>query len=316
MTVTQNNVPVPPPLSGQMPFTVTGIGSCRVAGPLRKAEKKGDFALNQTGIYGYCHSAPEAVQQLQYLKRAKRPPAHLMPVVAPSLSVSAPPQTHVASDLYVIEICSSKELVIDGYFVQLNYLTKHLSTFFEHHQTAKEFWRLTRLGLSAERRSFLKSVSSFGDLGDAEQHMLMSLQFSETTQHKLRQAIDNIQSMTGDQLFITHFNALKHDGAHIRSRKAFVEMVAGELRDSGVQFFNPSDYIEVIGQDRALAEGGTSLSHYSADFEEFLGQNWLTRYIDPRQKRKVAKPGSAASPSGLPRPAVLQRPEQVMAATG
>ncbi len=281
--------------SSNSDFSVTGLGSCRVIGPLRQAAQSGAFSLNQTGVYGYCHSAPELRQQMEILAEGETLPDYLHPVIAPVSATEQSSKPHDWSDFYVIEICSAKELEIDGFCVQLNYLAQHFEGFFAHRAVAKEFWRLSRPGFAAEKRGFLHKLDQFQELCATDQHLLSALRFSETTPNSLRNDINALREMTPDRMFVTHFNALKHDGSRIRSREAFVKMLVEELRDAKALYFNPSDYIEATGQPKALADSGRSLSHYSAAFEAFLADNWLTRYIEPRRQKQTESDGAAVS---------------------
>lgn len=294
-------------------FSITGIGSCRIMGPLRQAAQSGGFFLNQSGVYGYCHSAPEARQQMEILAEGESIPDYLRPVIAPASVAEQTHKVHDWSDFYLVEISSAKELEIDGFCVQLNYLVQHFETFFSHRAVAKEFWRLSRPGLAAEKRGFLQKLDQFQEMCATDQHLLAALRFTETTPHRLRNDIAALREMTPDSMFVTHFNALKHDGSRIRSREAFIKILVEELRQAGVQFFNPSDYIEATGQAKALANDGRSLSHYSAAFEAFLAHNWLTRYIEPRRQQPKQKIDATVSSVAQAEDPV---PNQTLAAVG
>ncbi len=268
-------------------FSVSAIGSCRVVGPLRHAQASGNFTLNQRGIYGYCHAAPEALQVLHLMASGVPIPDYLLPVISPGKG-SGRLAKAAQSDFYFIEICSAKELSVDSYHVQLNYLTQHLAEFFDQTPLAKTYWRLTHEDDRVGRLEFLKNLEVYNGLRAEDQHILAELKMRTTTPASLRAAIDEIKVLTPDQLFVTHFNAQKNDGAVIRSRARFIEMLTDELRAAKANVFDPSDYVSATGQKLALADGGASLSHYSEDFETFLAENWTTRYIEPRRQRKLS----------------------------
>jgi hypothetical protein len=259
-------------------FCVSAIGSCRIVAPLRRAAQTSGFDLNQKGVFGYCHTAGEAVQQLQYLHSGNALPLHLKPVIAPSFT----PERHSPSQYYFIEISSAKELLIDGHHVQLNYLTKHLKSFFNNRHRTREFWHLAKSQDNRARKTFLEADAAFRALDEDAQHMLRTLIYSETTPDGLHDYIAQISDLTKDALFVTHFNARKADGSTLRSRINFITMLKSELKFANAQVFDPSDYVEATGQSNALADEGTSLSHYAPSFEAFLARHWMTRYIEPR----------------------------------
>lgn len=95
------------------------IGSCRVHGPLRGRPGY------QPALPGYTHTAKEAIQRIRFLCGELKIPDSVSPYVF-SLS-RAPAVTHRhrqaldRSDVVLVEICSAKEVSLDGYWLNLNY---------------------------------------------------------------------------------------------------------------------------------------------------------------------------------------------------
>ncbi len=259
--------------------SVTAIGSCRVVGPLRRAGKEDGFKLNQTGVYGYCHSSAEAVQQLRVLNGALTLPEYLLPVIAPRTAESPNGhKPHKRSDFYFVELSSAKILSVDGICVQLNYFTRHFETFFSDRNRARAFWRAVREGDDTQRKEVLDHGAQ---RLPADQYMLENLKMEMSTPEGLRDDIDLLMSIAPRVLFVTHFNAKKHDGGYLAARESYLAMLRGALRASNARYFDPSDYVEAYGQSEALKDPDGSLSHYSDAFEDYLYQNWLSRYIRP-----------------------------------
>ena len=71
--------------------------------------------LNNTGrIYGYTHTAAEALQQIRFLQGDFTPPTEILPVLMPNADIQVLNATnHSLSDIYFIELSSTKELRID-----------------------------------------------------------------------------------------------------------------------------------------------------------------------------------------------------------
>lgn len=261
-------------------FVVTAIGSCRVLAPLKKACSTSGYATNQTGIYGYCHSSTEARQQVNHLQNGTLPPSWLRPIVAPNLMENAPQKVVKPSDLYFVELCSSKILTVDGHAIQLNYLTRHLTEFFKDRERARSYWSMLRLNDRANLLAHLDSDETFKQLTDADQYILSNLQLQQTTPDTLRADIADVRDKLRDVIFVTHFDVRKHDGSLLSARAEYLSMLRLALDDCRAKWFDPSDYVAAFEQSKAL-EGGKSLSHYSEDFIELLAHNWMTRYIKP-----------------------------------
>lgn len=274
--------PLPPrsdrqDLAGET-LQVTAIGSCRVAGPLRQATTADGFRLNQKGVHGYCHSSAEALQQVKVLQGENKIPPELAPLVAPTAqrSVSHPP-----SDLYIVEICSAKLLSTHGYAVQLNYLTRHFADFFSNRDRARAFWRLAMADDREAICSFLADEPTFAALSKQDQEILKDLRMEMATRTRLRSDIRQICDRLPNVLFVTHFNVRKHDGAVLKARSDFIDLLRSVLDDMGQRYFDPSEYVETFGMKAALAKGSHALTHYAPEFENLLLDNWLRRYIWP-----------------------------------
>ena len=269
---------------------VTAIGSCRIMGPLRHALADDCFKLNQSGVYGYCHSSAEAVQQLKVLQGDFGLPKHLLPLTSPKHAENLNARrAHVPSDLYVVELSSAKILTIDGVCIQLNYFTRHFASFFADRERSRAYWRAVREDDDAERRTVLDTGPQ---LHQRDRYLLDQLTMRLSSCDDLARDIAEIQERVPNVLFVTHFDAKKRDGAFLVARQAYLQSVRAALRKMGAIFFDPSDYVEAFGQSEALYDPNGSLTHYSEPFEQFLGQNWRSRYIEPlceKQSKEVAR---------------------------
>lgn len=267
--------------------SVTAVGSCRVLGPLRKAGSDACFSLNQSGVYGYCHSSAEALQQLRVLNGTFRLPEHLLPVVAPrSAETESLAASHIPSDMYIVELSSAKILTIDGVCVQLNYFTRHFQSFFSDRQKSRAFWKAVRENDFEARKSV---IDAGPERLPTDRYMLENLRMELSSEESLSEDINAITSLVPHALFVTHFNARKRDGLLLSARENYLRSAVRALETSGVKYFDPSDYVEAFGQSEALADSTGSLSHYSEEFEAFLCNNWTTRYIKPLADGRTAR---------------------------
>ena len=291
--------------SGPQQFRVSAIGSCRVVGPLRRAGPDAGFALNQSGVFGYCHSSSEALQQLRVLRGDLILPEYLLPVLAPRCAENPEIRSlHEPSDMYFIELSSAKILSVDGFCIQLNYFTRHFESFFEDRDRARAFWRAVRENDTAARKEVLDASPS---RLPQDRYLLENLRMDMSTLDGLVSDICTIESIVPHALFVTHFAARKHDGVMLAAREAYLKTLRKALQTSAVQYFDPSDYVEAFGQAQALKDPDGSLSHYSDEFESYLCANWVTRYIQPLAQFHEQQPQRI--------PVLPQRPQQA-AATG
>lgn len=95
------------------------VGSCRVHGPLRA--KVG----YQPVLPGYTHTAKEAIQRLRFVRGDLQIPNPVAPYVFSRRVAPKVSRKHLQalenSDVTLVEICSSKEVSRDGYWLNLNY---------------------------------------------------------------------------------------------------------------------------------------------------------------------------------------------------
>ena len=293
-------------------YLVTAIGSCRVAGPLRMGAQPGSgIACNQTGIYGYCHSSAEALQQVRVLTGEINLPAALGPLIAPSGLRNQP---HLPSDCYFVEISSAKRLCAQGHYLQLNYLTRHFQDFFSDRERVRSFWQHARCADRSTMMAFLQNERAYWALTEQDRALLADIRLQLSSPQTLEADLTAIAERLPKVLFVTHFNATKHDGTLLKARADFISMSREVLRAKGLPYFDPSDYVQAFGPANALKPGDQSLTHFSDEFEAVLYDNWLRRYLRPaiaqksataRQQPQAAPiPGPVAAPGSPPEPVV------------
>lgn len=257
---------------------VTPIGSCRIAGPLQRAQDRLGIATNKTRVYGYCHSSGEAVQMARFLRGELKPDPATWPLISRSTNLEAlSAQDHTPSDLYVIELSSAKRLTVDGVFVQLNYVTKAFADFFADDDRARAFWARAEDGNQARIDRFLKKQAVL----DTDRALLRRLRLSLTTPDELRTDIATLKSLLPRLLIVTHANALKLDGMPIGTRAAFINMVKDAGRAVGVRVYDPTKRMLEMGQIVALADHSAGLAHYSDSFADAICDEWLELAIAP-----------------------------------
>ena len=261
---------------------ITAIGSCRIATPLKAAPAYLPVLNNNDRIYGYTHTAPEALQQVRFLQQDFTPLPDTLPLLMPATdfdTLSA--STHEPSDFYIVELSSAKHLHIAGTQVQLNYVTRHFADFFADKPRARDFWRLSDGRQEAEKQAFLEQQNAYQTLPDTDKALLGALTLEMATPDSLAATISEIRDRLPRLLILTHCNATGANGQPLKARAAYIDMVEQAAAKARVPVFNPTASLQAFGQEHALSDPETSLSHYAADFGDFLFAGIFDRHIAP-----------------------------------
>mgnify|MGYP006945865380 FL=1 len=163
----------------------------------------------------------------------------------------------------------------------MNYFTRHFADFFADRAVSRQFLRHAQAGKYREMTNFLQGLGAYKSLDADRQAILPRVRLSYATQPILEADINAILDTVPRALFVTHFNAKRSGQTPLKARAEYVALCRQAFRSVGARFFDPSDYVEAFGQEDALDDPASSLSHYAPDFENYLSQHWLTRYIWP-----------------------------------
>ncbi len=261
---------------------ITAIGSCRISTPFKVAPLAHPVVNNTDRIYGYTHTSAEALQQIRFLRGEFTPTAEMQPLLMPNVDMEAlADTTHPTSDIYFVELSSTKELRIADTQVQLNYVTRHFADFFADKLRARDFWSLADGGQEVTKLAFLNEQESFQSLSGSDQTLLQNLTRTLSTPESLSRDLTEIRDRLPNVVFITHCNALTKNREPIASRAAYIAMVEEVAQDLNMPIFNPTASMQAFGQHAAMSDAETSLSHYSEDFGNFLFDGLFETYIAP-----------------------------------
>ncbi|WP_417210291.1 hypothetical protein [Antarctobacter sp.] len=276
-------------------FTITPIGSCRIATPLRLGQSTCGIRLNLSRSYGYCHSPAEAVQLARFLRGEAMIAEDIWPLVSRSHQLATlSSETHAPSDLYVIELASAKELTINGVSVQLNYLKSTFPDFFADPLRMQAFWDIAQCGDRAKTAAFLSKAWSATDAQRADSAVLSRIKLTYVTRDSLAQDIQTLARLLPDVVFVSHVNACKPDGQPIKSRATFIDLVGEEVRNAGLDLYDPTHLMAEFGQPAAIEDDSTSLAHFTTSFSTSVMHDWMRRFIAPRTDASVS--GGTARP--------------------
>ncbi|MFQ5623475.1 MAG: hypothetical protein ACE5FS_08775 [Paracoccaceae bacterium] len=278
-------------------LTITPIGSCRIANPIRLGAKRYRYRVNSSRIYGYTHSSAEALQQIRYLKRAFAPIEAVRPLLMPNIDEAQNRRLlHAPSDLYFVEISSAKIAMVADTHVQWNHVARHFAAFLCDRERARKFWALASGETEEEKRRFLSASRVFRRLSATDRWLLQNMTLRHCDAAWLHRDIGEIVELLPRCVFVTHCNAAMANGERIPSRAAFISVLRWVLEDLGAEYFDPTEEMERFGQARALKDERGSLSHYAPEFENRLLEIWNERYFErfakPQRGRKARHAGA------------------------
>ena len=260
---------------------ITPIGSCRITQPLRYGADKYGYELNKSGVYGYCHSSSEALQMVRYLQGDIDIPAEIWPLIS---KLDFEKSNHVPGEHYVVEISSQKSIMIDGWAIQLNYLTSRYPSLFQNVETAKAFWSLVDRKDQSQLTDFLQEC----DIADFELLSRITRRFA--TRFELRKDMAAIKAKLPSVLFVTHVNARQKNGLRIASRSNFITDVELCGSNLGATVYNPTEAMRFVGQAHAMADDSAGLAHFRDGFEAVIAAD-LAHYLLPTAKNsRVPEP--------------------------
>lgn len=269
-------------------FRLTPIGSCRIAGPLSVAALRFGFELNCSRTYGYSHSSLEAVQHARYLQGDYHASKEIWPLISRRTDFETHKLVkHTKSDVYVVEICSNKQLTFRGHALQLNYLQSQFADFFSSSERSRAYWSELKIG---SPKLLLDSIWS-GSQRRNERRFLAELQCRVTTDEEIARHLSELKKRFKNLVVVTHVDAKREDGSAIPARSAYISKVKRAAGMLGIPLFDPTPLMMRIGQNEAMING-ESLTHYSEKFIERLSEDLFFGPISqalPANKEHVRK---------------------------
>lgn len=266
-----------------MTILLTPIGSCRITNPLKKSAQKYQFELNMSRVYGYTHTSAEALQQLKYLQGDFKPSKEVLPILCRSATTEVNNLTHSPSDLYFVEISSSKILMVEDEFVQLNYVSLYFSDFFADKVRTRKFWSLAKPGHAAELSAYLQTEPIFMSYPKDKQYLLSHLIARPTTIDELKHDMSEIISRVKDVVFVTHSNVRLPDESYLQTRLSLIHEIELVGQELGAKIFNPTRLMNDFSQELAMEKNGLDLTHYTPAFEQKLYSAWHELFVEQLQ---------------------------------
>jgi hypothetical protein len=261
-----------------MPLRVTVMGSCRVWTPFKMLEDDGRIELRNAGVYGFVHYTKEVVQQLEVMAGKRKVPSKLALYIShkaePSPAdewVEIPTNDLSETDFLVVEVSSLKEILFDGYYLQINRVRDKLVG---DNEKLMRWWRNLYDGAGDDdRREYLTEVPR-----STERNMVV---FTAVTIQDQQSMLDDMRAILGfydgPVLFVSHFNTPTFGGDRLEIRDRLVRFVDENAIALERQFFNPAALVEAFGRRYALQD----LAHYTPEFERVIAECFWARFCEP-----------------------------------
>jgi len=271
-------------------FKITPIGSCRIYGPLREFGEALGFQINAKRVFGYMHSSAEAVQQMHAFTSDFRCEDVLWPLIARGKDYAHfQAEVHEKSDLYVIELASAKVIKIDDTVLQLNYLTMHYNDFFSDKARAVAFNQLCLKDDPAEVEAFLEAQWSSTVEQKEDSAVLKRIKISMSTEQSLYEDICKLKEGLPNIMIMTHVNAKNKNSTPLLTREHYINQVIAATERAGVKLYNPTDLMETIGQENAIADHSTGFAHFTGEFNGRIFADWYDNILQPMVENAIHK---------------------------
>lgn len=259
----------------------TTLGTCRLADPLMTLSNS-EFVRDQTNVYGYAHTAKEVIQQIQFIFGEHIPDIYAPYITSGSTFVQKRNRTR--TDLWIIEISSQKEFILDNYYLQINYLARHFS---KYKELLNLFWRYPRQEDLTKRHLSLKAVENLSQLSEDDLNFLFNAYVVTTTEASLREDMEAIvKLLPGQIVFVPHVNVPTNNGSFIARRVELNRFMYSIACTNRYNLFDPAIPAVQFGVNRAMMNNGSDLNHYSPEFTEYLGSLFKTTVLEPARASK------------------------------
>jgi hypothetical protein len=251
---------------------VAVIGSCRVRTPLQKTANNGDFSviISQPPL---THSFNEARQSWRHATGSQPIPDHFAPFIfdqaASPLRESYPAEILDQIDVFIVEMCDSKQVRHGDWYFQGNYFSRN---FVQRHASQLLGWyRKFCKGTPVDEATIedaLKKLATAGvsDIDQIEPILRHTVLEQMDKDAVLRSARAMVHDPSKRWIFVSHFAPPDDQGPIMQDRRALATAIQAAATDVGAEFFDPTRLIEFYGRANVLRAHGADIYEYSWDF--------------------------------------------------
>jgi len=255
------------------------IGTCRVHKPIEDLGDRGVISIHTGGLNFYVQSPGEIRKKISVLRNESEYVPDLFEFISDS-DISKVPQgfDFNEADIIVIEVSSTKELELEGEFLQRDRI---ISKFIGNDEVRKKWWNGINRNESIGKRVRNIAEETPDGLNEIEENIFNKMTFKIMIKEDIKNSIRSIINLFARKdkiLLVTHINTRLNGSGDFMARRiggiAAIEEIASEL---GVRVFNPTAILEKIPQDILMENGGKDMHHYSKEMIGSVGE-WLWEY--------------------------------------
>lgn len=288
------------------PLRIAVHGSCRVYDPFEALAAAGELIKVWANDLSVSYTFGEARQMLQHSLEGRTIPARLLPFIFDEPDKVAPWQpSHrrilEGVDAFIVEVSELRQVRYREFFFQIQIF---LRSFVSKYSTALLPWfRAFSTGQPISEESIQKALLDIGDITSEEREFIESiLRETRLEAIDLESAKSGISKMIigvdARRMFVPHFTVPGLAGALMQDRATLSEILRRAAEESGAEFFDPSEVVARHGCSVALANGGSDIYHYSAEFHPIVAKAMLQKVWASIEKGKSPpKAAPAAKPA-------------------
>lgn len=129
--------------------------------------------------------------------------------------------------------------------------------------------------------TFLDEVWSSTPEQREDAEVLRRIKIYMSTEQTLYEDICKLQEGLGNVMIMTHVNAKKEDSAPLLSREKYINQVIAAANRAGVLLYNPTDLMDIVGQQNAIEDHSTAFAHFTGAFNGDIFFDWLDNNLLP-----------------------------------
>jgi hypothetical protein len=234
------------------------------------------------------HTSAEAVQQMHAFSDEFLCEDALWPLIARGKDPAHfQARVHEKSDLYIVELSSAKVIEVDGRILQLNYLNTHYADFFSDSKRAVAFTQNCMKDDPAAVATFLDEAWSSTPEQREDSELLRRIKIYMSTEQTLYEDICKLREGLTNVVIVTHVNAKNQDSAPLLSRELYINQVIAAANRAGTTVYNPTDLMEIMGQENAIEDHSTAFAHFTDAFNKLMFFDWFDNYMQPMIKTAI-----------------------------
>lgn len=235
--------------------------------------------LNNNRLREFCHAPREALQKIRAANNRLEIPTDLYPYINGMDSSEDPNRLVRANfsktDLFIIEISSVRRLTLNGYELQLNFVTDHLVKPYNLDNWLADISRKAR---QAGEGVKVKSDRNLENAPEEVAKILSEIEMTLETDRSIRDIVHKISNyLHRPILFVGHFNVDKEDGSKVADRNRLNQCLKKTALECNEFYCEPLEIIEKYTPEIALRDN----NHWNYNFELTAGKSMYINHIKP-----------------------------------